>query len=74
VFLFVEKEKVSVVYLLRGGKPRNNREMDVLDKIIRLDLLGLGFDNNEINVMSLEDVNDYLSIVRARRDMERREI
>jgi len=48
--------------------------MDVLDKIIRLDLLGLGFDNNEINVMSLEDVNDYLSIVRARRDMERREI
>ena len=70
----MEKEKVSVVYLLRGGKPRNNREMDVLDKIIRLDLLGLGFDNNEINVMSLEDVNDYLSIVRARRDMERREI
>ena len=57
-----------------GGQPQNQSEVEILIKIIEIDLREIGLASKEIYNLSHEEVEQYLQILNAKREMERKEL
>ena len=57
-----------------GGQPQNQSEVEILIKIIEIDLREIGLASKEIYSLSHEEIEQYLQILNAKREMERKEL
>ena len=56
-----------------GGQPQNLAETEILIKIIEIDLREIGMSSKEIYNLSSDEVEQYLGIINAKRDIQRKE-
>jgi len=69
-----KKDPIRIEYLLHGGKPQNQSEREAVKKIVRLQLLEVGFSNSDIDDFDLDEINEYLMIIQAINKMEVNEL
>lgn len=54
-----------------GGQPQNQSEVEILIKIIEIDLREIGLSSEEIFNLSYDEVEQYLAIINAKRNIEK---
>lgn len=57
-----------------SAQPQNQSEVEILIKIIEIDLREIGLASKEIYNLSYEEVEQYLTIINAKKEMERKEL
>ena len=57
-----------------GGQSQNQSEVEILIKITEIELREIGLASKEIYNLSHEEVEQYLTIINAKKEMERKEL